>query len=217
MKKLTFKNGSPEWLRVRMDHVTATDIASLFGLNPYKSANKVYKSKLVPEVIADNIYMREGRIYEPAVFQALYLEGIAAEQPGNGEVVMMIHDECKLSASLDGYVEKEGKMYVVEAKTTRGKIMSWYEQAPAYYVMQVYAQIAVTGYCGGLLACLGLDSPSPLVVYYIKPNKEIQDLMVEEVNRFWNCIKENKEFKVKPAYKAVIQKQLYSNVTLIKS
>jgi putative phage-type endonuclease len=217
MKKLKFKNGSPEWLRIRMAHVTATDIASLFGLNPYKSANKVYKSKLVPEPAIDNIYMREGRIYEPAVFQALYMEGIEAEQPGNGEVLMMIHDDCKLSASLDGTVIKDGKMYVVEAKTTRGKIMSWYEQAPPYYVLQVYAQITVTGYSGGLLACLGLDSPSPLIVYYIKPNEEIQALMVEEVNRFWECIKENKEFKVKPAYKAIIQKQLYNNITLIKS
>lgn len=217
MKKLKFKNGSPEWLRVRMDHVTATDIASLFGLNPYKSANKVYKSKLVPEVIADNIYMREGRIYEPAVFQALSMEGIAAEQPGNGDVVMMIHDDCKLSASLDGYVEKDGKMYVVEAKTTRGKIMSWYEQAPIYYVLQVHAQMAVTGYSGGLLACLGLDSPSPLIVYYVKPDEEIQQLMVKEVNRFWECIKENVPFKIHTPYKHLISKKIYDTIKLIKS
>ncbi len=125
MQVFKFTNGSPEWLHKRRQYLTATEVASLFGLNPYKSANKLIKSKLIPEPPFDSIHMRAGRIFESSVFMDLRERGIIAKQPGDGNVVMIAHDTVKISASLDGYIISEEGNHIVEAKTTIEKIREW--------------------------------------------------------------------------------------------
>jgi predicted phage-related endonuclease len=133
-----FEPQSLEWLEARKKYVTATEVASIFGLDPYKSANKTYQGKLEEVEVIDNIYMRAGRFLEPAILADLYTYGIPAKPAHESKLLMVIDEQNKISCTLDGKAEWRGKKFVVECKTTSGmtkdksqtKFAAWSEQVP---------------------------------------------------------------------------------------
>lgn len=66
-----------EWLQLRTQDLTSTDVAALFGLSPYKTKFELWHEKRAGEVvrIADNDRMKWGRRLERTV-----AEGIADDQ-----------------------------------------------------------------------------------------------------------------------------------------
>jgi predicted phage-related endonuclease len=64
-----------DWLRMRMQDVTASDLGSLLGMSPWKSAAQLYAEKTgkAPEQ-GETRVMRRGRREEPAIMKALQEE-----------------------------------------------------------------------------------------------------------------------------------------------
>ena len=187
-KIIYFEPQSIEWKATRQLYVTATDIASLFGLNANKSFAKFYKGKVQPESIPDNIFMKVGRYLEPAVFEALS-EHVIKTQRAHETKVVFVTDECnKLSCSLDGLAKGKNDWVIVEAKTTisEKKFEVWREVPPIEYLLQTQVQMMLCKKPHAILACLLHPIPMPLIVYKIKANKELQDLIISEVKRFWS-------------------------------
>lgn len=212
-----FKNGSSEWLDLRTKYVTGTEVASLFGFNPNLSSARVLKDKISPPVRIDNQWMRAGRLLEPAVFIALNEIGIPAVAAApTGEVVFITHDESRIGASMDGKLNSDQGFFIVEAKTTkRDKFVTWVENPPLNYVLQVQTQMLVAGVEQSLLACLCYELPFPLIVYQIKANKDIQQLITHNVTRFWDCYKEDIKFEVNKDDKEQVKSLIYQDVESI--
>lgn len=203
IKQYKFKPQSNEWKNKRAEIITATEAASFFALNPYRSAAKVIKSKYEPDIVQDNVYMRAGRILESGVFVALNELGVPAKPADYENVVMYVDETNKIGCTLDGVMNvKEGK-YVVECKTTsEEKFSMWSEQPPLNYLVQTLIQIELAKTDRGLLACMGLKVPElPIIVYEIEPRPELYQLLIEMVNFSFNKHKKQERLVISTVFK----------------
>lgn len=201
-KKL-FSAGSDEWLQARLNYVTATEIGSLFKCGS-KGIDKLMEEKLDPPEKIKNEFMLIGNILEPAVIESFRIRmGINVQPAHPNKTLFMWHDKARLSATPDAKLDYKDKFYNVECKTTGSKcpdraeqnFLKWENGVPVHYAMQVHAQMAVTGARHSLIGCMGYIYPLPFVVYEITYNQEIEELMLEEVNKFWDCLENDKLFE----------------------
>ncbi len=219
--KLFFR-GDPEWKARRRQFITATDMASLFGLNKYSSPAKVLDSKFNP-TFSDNAFTRMGRILEPAVGEAV-LDSINtevkffAERAGN----RIYYDEStRIAATPDGYIgesiEKIDK--IVELKSTsHSNIKKWYKDPPLHYLTQLATQCYLIGVGSGLLAILSPVYPTlPVLILELSLTQSMVDLMISEVKRFWDSVNDSGKttFRVSTVSKRSMTEQLISNVKIV--
>ena len=203
---------SVEWLAARMNFVTATEVAALFGLNKYTSPLQLQKDKLMPKEAINNQYIRMGKILEDAVLKAFDVDlGIKAQPIHSNKVVIYNLKDVKLSATPDGVFEHGDKKGLVECKSTSIKnFMTWEIEPPISYVLQCHAQLLCTGEEHNLLGCLATSAPMDFTAYHIKRDDEVNSLLIEEVNRFWECMHNEERFKVNTKHKQRIQEILPS-------
>jgi putative phage-type endonuclease len=69
-RKLPVRQGSPEWIAIRKDFITATDIAPLLGVDPWKCEQDVADEKLNGRTTETNLAMRAGLALEPLLAEA---------------------------------------------------------------------------------------------------------------------------------------------------
>jgi YqaJ-like viral recombinase domain len=60
-----------EWLKMREQDLTASDIPAICGINPHRSALQVYAEKQGIVRVEENNIMRRGRWFQPAILAAL--------------------------------------------------------------------------------------------------------------------------------------------------
>jgi len=208
---------STQWLNERSKNITATEIGALLGIDKYKSPAKILREKLAPTRLADNQWMRAGRLLEPSVFIALNEIGIKSEAAELGNVVMYINEDIRLSCTLDGVgKDADGTNFIVEAKSTNSKaFLNWSECPPLNYIAQAQVQILLTGYSVGLLACLEANFPFPLIVYSVSPNDELTEIIQSQVKKFWTCYETNVTFKVDKEIKERSEELLRASVEIV--
>lgn len=194
MNKHFFKAQSPEWFELRKKHITGTEVPSLYALNPYLSAVKVMQGKDTPVKLEDNDALRAGRILEPGVVVALTEMGIDVKPAALfGEVCVVT--KKNISVSLDAIATDES--FLVECKTTEKKFEAWKEGfIPINYLLQCQVQLLCTGLPYALLACMHIHSPFPIVIYKVVENKELQKIIIDTVDRFWDNKSKEEKFKV---------------------
>jgi putative phage-type endonuclease len=132
----TFKAQSPEWLEMRRNFITGTEVAVLFGLNKYRNVKDLYTDKFVePLPFTDTSFVKIGRMLEPLV-----LGTIGAKLADTGDTVKVYFDEkARISVSLDGMfgeypVECKTMFKTTFYKTNKSKI-------PEYYLLQLLMQM----------------------------------------------------------------------------
>lgn len=199
-KEIIFEVGSLEWLEARVQNVTATEVASLFGLNKYKSANALMKDKVSPKKIWSQ-HIRRGRILEPAVLQALRedMGWDVALYGGTDGVSFYQYGDARLSATPDGMLlnGKGDVTALVELKTASNVRMDdWDYTVPVHYALQVHAQMMCVDVDKAYIACLGAFDPFPLIVYEIRYDQHIVDKIELLVNKFWDCFDKKQKFEV---------------------
>ena len=199
MKIFIFKAGSKEWLECRKKYITGTMIATLFGINSYMKIDELIDIKfngLVPEKVNDNVPMRAGRLLEPSHFIALNELNIPAEDAAPpGYVKCVIDDSGKLMVSMDGIVYSKTGGYPIECKSV-GKAKWSKIHRPSekrQYLIQLYLQMFCHNLEGGLLSILQRDDPKNINVYLLKRSKEIDNIILDTVNRFY---RDKTKFKV---------------------
>lgn len=195
---MIFEAHSKEWFKARQEVITGTEVASLFGLNPYKSVPSIVRNKGgQDDLVEDNLAMKKGRIFEPAVIQLCIENGFKIEPAAPfGKVAFLTKNG--LGCSLDA-VGKIGKHKVIaEIKTTsKEKFETWQISPPLNYLLQIQVELICTEHKHGILAV----APIPIddlesMVFGITLNKDLEKMIIDEVSLFWEHFDNKTQFKV---------------------
>lgn len=127
---------SPEWLALRENMITASDVASALGENHYESPDSLVKKKVLNLKWAGNAATAHGTALEPLV-RDLYDEKTGRK---SHEIGLVQHrDYPWLGASPDGVTE-DGLLIEIKCPLTR-KIEA---KVPKHYLPQVQLQLEIT-------------------------------------------------------------------------
>lgn len=195
---LRFANET-EWLEAKKQDVTSTEVAALFGLNPYKSRLRLWHEKAgnVEADYEDNPFMKWGRRLQNAVAQ-----GICEDQGWNGLMDLRLYyardPSLKLGASFDFSVitdEKRHAMLEIKVAEKFSKEMGWFDdKAPIPYEFQIQAQLHLAMREDakieiGVIGTLGARQHTRL--YFREYDAALGSLIDEEVHKFWKSIEIN--------------------------
>ena len=216
-KEIVFKEQSQEWLDFRKTLITGTDIPSLFGMNPYKSANKLKKEKFEghEDVFHGNLHTRRGNLLEPAHVTALRHEGFDADLAAPfGYVKYVLHEGGMFGCSMDNIIRDGETVIPVESKTPGDK--KWRELgkkgAKRAYYLQAYTQSLSMNAPYSLLTILHPVDPFNIVVYKIDRSEEIDKLIMDTVVRF---SKEKMEYITDKKDSAALTAAMNNAITVI--
>jgi putative phage-type endonuclease len=127
---------SQEWLDLRENMITASDVASALGENRYESEDAFVKKKVLRTKWAGNAATAHGTLLEPFV-RDLYDQKFSRK---SHEIGLVQHREYPwLGASPDGVTE-DGILVEIKCPLTR-KIEP---KVPAHYLPQVQLQLEIT-------------------------------------------------------------------------
>jgi putative phage-type endonuclease len=175
-----------EWLRERKNYLGGTDLSSIAGLNPYRTALDVYLDKTSDDIACETSpAMRWGTLLEDTIAKE-YAE--VTGQTIEIEPNTIYHPSMKfLGANIDRWVGD--KEYVLECKTagfTRGKEWgdSGTDQIPEPYLIQVAYYAAICDVSKVDIAVLigGQD----FRIYTYERNRELEDKLIKIACNFWS-------------------------------
>ena len=217
-KSQIFQKGDPAWHELRAKFITGTEIAGLFGLNPYSSPAKLYANKVNP-AFQDNVYTRMGRILEPAVLNfAVDILKVDARLYAEGGDRVYYDESLGLSATPDARTDDA----LLELKTTSSKnVRKWLEEPPLHYLAQLAAQSCLTGIDKGYLVIMGVEYPQlPGLILENDYMPEIGALMALEIKRFRNHfysgdLAKKKQYRVKPELCKQMRELLQINLKVV--
>lgn len=211
--KACFKT-EQEWLETRKHIITATEMGALLGLDPWRSANKMWKEKIETNEgtrkFTGNAYTILGQYMEPLVVD---LSNYALEADfklfDEGHKVMYINKDQGFGATPDA---TDGKK-LLECKTTKPhNYYRWAYHPPAKYLAQLYTQLLCIGYKEGYLSILSTNLTQksselnlPISIFKLTIDDRITEWVHDEVERFWTTVKDNKVFKVGKNDKLVLE------------
>lgn len=184
-----------EWLHARRQFVGASEVAAICGLDPYLSAYALWAEKsgrLADERESDGDISEAaywGNILEPLIADR-YAEETGLELKDYGRTTLMRGDHPNLVATLDREILAPGAHGVLEIKAP-GFLQrdTWQDGPPERHVIQLQAQLAVTGLSWGAIAALigGQD----FRIYRVDRDQELIDLALERVDEFMTCVRED--------------------------
>lgn len=160
MKRILDKRGMTEqdWQEYRKQQkgIGGSDVATILGLNPYKTAFTLWLEKTgqieSPEI--SNQYIEWGNLLEP-VIREKFAQETGFQVMENPYVLQ--HDEHDfMVANLDGeVVDDTGERGILEIKTASERMAKdWENGIPNHYMLQIQHYLAVTGYKKAWCACL---------------------------------------------------------------
>ena len=213
-----FRAGSDAWLETRRNFLMATEVAPMFGLNPYTSIAEVFRKKDRPDKL-DNKFLRAGRIYEPAVINALKvdLDWDVGYLDGTGESSFVFAlPEHRLASTPDAWRWDDPS--VVEAKTTSQDSFNRYWRSgepPLWYICQVQAQMFTANMDKAYLVCLALTPDPPLAVYQVDISPEFCKRMTELAAIFYEKSEKGESLRSNVKDKEFATKELRKSTKLI--
>lgn len=174
-----------EWLEARKSAIGASDVAAILGVSPWASAWEVWAEKTDRlEPWKGNEATRAGQAFENAVLDQAENELGALERN-----VRVCHESVPMAATLDARVIGDGTP--IEAKTTglTGRVYGdWGEaltdQVPDYYLVQVHAQLCVTG--AELAYLFALIAGRGVVKYQIERSDKLCKQLMDKCKDWWN-------------------------------
>ena len=181
-----FARVNEDWLALRQKYLTATDFASLFALNQYMNVNEMIQSKVKRDKL-ENKFIRDGKILESAVIQAIKEDlGWDVGELAQGASLVFTDEAHRISSTPDAFRWDEPA--VVECKSVNEITFNrhWRNGTPPMrYVIQVHVQMLTTGMYTGYLAGITPKPNIPLVVYKITRSKELDNIIIETADLFW--------------------------------
>ena len=189
--KLTKKKWSGDPSANRTEFIGGSDIGTILGLNPWKSAYTLWAEKsgrIEPEDISD----------KEAVWWGTNMEELVAKRfcMKTGKKVKKTTYEfsCKEYPFLVAHVDRlgVGEKFVLECKTTSARNRTNYNEGeiPPYHYAQVQFYLMLTGYKVGYLAT---KRDSDFYVTKIDRNDEFIEDMKESAIAFWQMVQDGTE------------------------
>lgn len=177
-----FEQGTDEWLKWRLNGITATEASAAIGASKWSSPLKVYKEKLNPELCHEpSKYEEWGTLLEDTIKFGKFAKAHPEFEVRQG----MCYEDDWRKCSLDGELYRDGKcVAILEIKT--GRDLSAWDPIPEYYKAQVMWQMHVTGIHRVYFAVLinGCDYLERVIDYDPQYAEELEVACA----KLWNCI-----------------------------
>lgn len=196
MKQILDKRNMTEndWqeYRQRQVGIGGSDVATILGLNPYKSAFSLWLEKTgqVEPMKVENENVEWGNILEP-VIREKFARVTGFEVKENHFVLQ--HDTHEfMVANVDGEVfdPDMGEWGVLEIKTAGERMKGdWSEGPPHHYMLQIQHYLAVMGYNYGYVACL--LGGNQFIYFKIERDDYVIDKVISVEKEFARLVKEN--------------------------
>lgn len=129
-----------QWLKNRLQVITATEAGALLGVDGYKSAQAVRSSKQIQVPFTPNGYTNSGHVAEEAIIHngLLFVSGDVLI-----DNIFVADMNIRLGATPDGITTTKA---IVEAKATgMNKWDAWQEHPPMNYMVQAMVQMFLLG------------------------------------------------------------------------
>ena len=189
--KLTKKKWSGDPSANRTEFIGGSDIGTILGLNPWKSAYTLWAEKS-GRIEAEDISDKE------AVWWGTNMEELVAKRfcMKTGKKVKKTTYEfsCKEYPFLVAHVDRlgVGEKFVLECKTTSARNRTNYNEGeiPPYHYAQVQFYLMLTGYKVGYLAT---KRDSDFYVTKIDRNDEFIEEIKESAIAFWQMVQDGTE------------------------
>lgn len=179
----------------RSGRIGPSDVAVLFGLNPYKSLYKLWHEKagnIEPEDLSNNEDVEDGIYYEEPTAR-LFAKRNKLKLSSGG-----FHS----SAEIDGFggttdfviaSETRDEKGILEVKNTGWRYYNTWKDIgpPMHYQLQLQAYMGLTGFKWGMLAISVDRKLLPPFEYEFKP--QAYEAIKRAVSDFWQSIKDGKE------------------------
>ncbi len=138
----TFPAGSPEWLEQRESGIGGSEVASILGLSPYKSAVTLFYEKLgLIEPAPATTPMKLGNLLEPGIVEAFKHEYPTIRVHHENLTFASLEDP-RFRANPDAIIEdQDGNLSILEIKFTS----QYWTEIPQHYRYQVLWYQFVTG------------------------------------------------------------------------
>lgn len=185
-----------EWLERRRHDVTASEVAALFDVHPFRTHLQVYLGKTRGEDQGDNPAMRRGRLMEPAVALAVAEEHPewAGSMRKAGEYWRL--PGLRLGSTPDYYIGEPGTkgFGVLECKTMSPEQWTAHGGAPPLaYTLQVAAQMMTTRASFGVIAVMVMTRTLDLYTFPVPRVAAAEVKIAEGVRRFWARVEAGEE------------------------
>lgn len=197
-----------EWLDRRKLDVTASDVAAVFGLHPYKTPLQLWADKTGISVdTVENAAMRRGRWLEDAVIAACrdaHPDWDIAK-PGTYVRAPAYRIGCTPDAVANGNI-------VVQCKTVADKTFkSWDDGAPTHYQLQALTEAMLLGAERAVLAVLVTSAyGAEYREYDIPRHPEAEAKILAAVPAFWEQITKGEQPKAEYGADAELLAKLYA-------
>jgi putative phage-type endonuclease len=190
MQPIILRNESREaWLKARNKGLGGTDIASILGVNKYKSPYQVWEDKTGRgQKFEGNKMTRRGQYMEDAV--ANYFEdatGMKIIKASESAEICIHPTYSYLIGSTDRrYFNPDGSKGVLECKTTMSSFEADISSLPQSWFVQLQWYLGLTGYKRGAIAWGELGYSSDFKHVIVDFNPDFFNYIVGEGVRFWN-------------------------------
>jgi putative phage-type endonuclease len=181
--------GTDHWHELRRQHVGASEVGALFGVHPQLTRWELHHIKagtLDAPDLSDNDRVLWGQIVEPAI-----AAGVERLHGWSLQNVRVYHsDDAGLGATLDYRRIKAGdKNGPVDMKNVDRLVRRDWEgdEPPIHLLLQVQAQMALTGAKWGALACL--IGGNELEIHEYDRHQPTIDKIKREVTAFWQEVR----------------------------
>jgi len=179
------------WLNARCYGIGASEIASVLGISPFKSALELWHEKVSGERedLSDREPIQWGHLLEPVIIQE-FARRTGRSVLHGGELLRSTEHTWAI-ATLDAWTwdpqgdEKQPWPLEVKAVGARQE-QAWEDGAPEYYVAQVQQQMLVTGCHRATIAAL--IGGQRMVWEDIERDPEWVNRIVYNGERFWQRV-----------------------------
>lgn len=174
-----------EWLNERKTYIGGSDIASIIGVSPWKTALELYQEKIDGVTENDNNYTEWGTLLEPVVAD------MYSKNTGNKVVEpigLIRHKEYPfLAANIDRFVN--GGEYILECKTAGFPMRSkWGQEGTDDIPQAYYSQVAYYAAISDVpkVDIAVLIGGNDFRIYRYMRNREVEDKLLKIAINFWN-------------------------------
>lgn len=181
------------WLAGRAKGIGASEVAAVFGKSPWMTERELWERKVFPGEAepSGNADTERGSRSEEHIRELYGIEMGCRVYDGTN-IVLRSSKYPFMTASLDGFIlEKDGPC-VMEIKSVRTRGPGWGEDTiPNYYLLQVLAQLVVTGWKEAILVarfcrCPGWDKAYERTYnIHASDYEDAMDKLVKKVKNFW--------------------------------
>ena len=178
-----------EWQEHRRSGIGGSDVACIYRVSPWKTANELYHEKMGHQPVVEEernwVSLEIGHRLEELVVQIFMkktgLKPYAVRKMFRHPLYpFMIGD-------IDFFVEKDGEIWVVECKTSFSfNKEEWANDSiPYHYMLQGMHYMSVTNVAGVIFLCLYGNSENTFFIRTLTRDLELEEEMIELERDFW--------------------------------